>query len=97
LATWVSQSDKNHLDNIAKKEKKTAKVDLAIWQNRLEKQVKANSTKIAKKIYSITPKQMYHFFGGIIINWDTFWNSNNCLIKELIFISCVNLYNKNHG
>jgi hypothetical protein len=45
LATWVSQSDKNHLDNIAKKEKKTAKVDLAIWQNRLEKQVKANSTK----------------------------------------------------
>jgi hypothetical protein len=60
-------------------------VDLAIWQNGLEKQVKSIRQKYPKKIYSITPKQIYHFGGGIIINGDTFWNSKKSFDKRAYF------------
>jgi tmRNA-binding protein len=83
---WAWQSDKNHLDNIAKKEKKIAKWTWQFGKMDLrKKQVKSIRQKYPRKIYSITPKQIYHFGGGIIINGDTFWNSKKLFDKRAYF------------
>lgn len=57
-------------------------MDLAIWQNGLEKQVKSIRQNTQENILYDTPKQIYHFCGGIIINRDAFIQLHNSLLKD---------------